>query len=302
MTVTENQHREAYAAAPAPRQAAAAPISAVPAAPVVPPPTAPPDRPVAGAGWGYAGVAIGVVLGLVVLAQAMLISKLDARADRLAADHEATKRSYERRLDQLEDRADALTERVKRSLDSAAVARHALPSVFRVQAGRSGGTAFAVAAAPGGGTYLLTNYHVVDELKGSKTVRLERDGERLSGTVVDSAASKDVALIETDEKMPLLRFAATPPRPGQPVVAVGAPGGLEDTVTTGVVSKIRSLAGRDEEYIQFDAAINPGNSGGPVLNAGSRVVGMATAKATGAEGIGFALPIGVACEAFDVIC
>ncbi|MGH3741059.1 MAG: S1C family serine protease, partial [Micromonosporaceae bacterium] len=99
-----------------------------------------------------------------------------------------------------------------------------------------------------------------------------------------------------------LRLAATPPQPGQPVVAVGAPSGLEDTVTTGVVSKIRAIAGRAQEYIQFDAAINPGNSGGPVLNAEGKVVGIATAKAVDAEGIGFALPIGVACDAFDAIC
>lgn len=261
-----------------------------------PPPASP------GGAWGRAAIALSVLLGLVVLTQAMQIAKLDSRTDRLSREADTAKRSYERRLAHLEDRTDALTERVKRSLDPAAVAKHALPSVFRVRAGRSGGTAFAVGRSPDGGTYLLTNHHVVDELKGSDTVRLSREKERLWGTVVDSAPSRDVALIETDEKIPLLRFAATPPRPGEPVVAVGAPSGLEDTVTTGVVSKIRAVAGRDEEYIQFDAAINPGNSGGPVLNAGSRVVGIATAKATGAEGIGFALPIGVACDAFDVIC
>ena len=84
------------------------------------------------------------------------------------------------------------------------------------------------------------------------------------------------------------------PKVGESVLVVGAPLGLEDTVTTGVVSAFRSLGG--ENLMQFDAAINPGNSGGPVFNAKKEVVGVATLKAREAEGIGLAIPISVVCE------
>ena len=81
---------------------------------------------------------------------------------------------------------------------------------------------------------------------------------------------------------------------------VGAPLGLTDTVTTGVVSAFRSRAGRPGRSIQFDAPINPGNSGGPVINGAKQVVGIATAKASDAEGIGLAVPIKTACDRFTV--
>jgi len=82
-------------------------------------------------------------------------------------------------------------------------------------------------------------------------------------------------------------------------VVVGAPLGLEDTVTTGVVSAYRP---DDSEgpTIQFDAPINPGNSGGPVVNSADEVIGLATAKARDAEGIGLAVPIKTACDTFKV--
>ena len=80
---------------------------------------------------------------------------------------------------------------------------------------------------------------------------------------------------------------------------VGAPLGLDDTVTSGVVSAYRP-DDTDGPTIQFDAPINPGNSGGPVVNASHQVVGLATAKAKDAEGIGLAIPIKTACDTFAV--
>ncbi|MGH3713563.1 MAG: S1C family serine protease [Micromonosporaceae bacterium] len=250
---------------------------------------------------GYAWLGLSLLLGVLVVVQGFDLWALRDRTDRLAAEAAADERAYQRRLEQLEDRTDALADRVGRSLDPAAVAKHVVPSVFRVHADRSSGTAFAVARAPGGGTYLLTNHHVVDQLRG-RTVRLTREGQSLQATVVKSVPGVDVTVLMTTASIPPLATAVAPPVRGEPVVVVGAPVGLEDTVTSGVVSRIRPVAGRRQEYIQFDAAINPGNSGGPVLNARGRVVGIATAKVMGAEGIGFALPIGVACDSFDFIC
>ena len=89
-------------------------------------------------------------------------------------------------------------------------------------------------------------------------------------------------------------------RPGEPVVVVGAPLGLANTVTTGVVSAVRAdVPGLASKVIQFDAAISPGNSGGPVSNAAGQVVGVAQAKimAAGTDGLASAIPISEVCDA-----
>jgi S1-C subfamily serine protease len=77
--------------------------------------------------------------------------------------------------------------------------------------------------------------------------------------------------------------------------------GLTDTVTTGVVSTPEQhLPDGSGPWVQFDAAVNPGNSGGPVIDSDQQVVGIATAKRQEAEGLGFAVPIEIACDLFEV--
>ena len=85
-------------------------------------------------------------------------------------------------------------------------------------------------------------------------------------------------------------------RPGEWVVAIGNPFGLEHTVTAGIVSaKHRNIEqGLYDDYIQTDAAINPGNSGGPLLNLAGEVIGINTAINPRANTIGFAVPINMA--------
>ena len=85
-------------------------------------------------------------------------------------------------------------------------------------------------------------------------------------------------------------------RPGEWVVAIGNPFGLEHTVTAGIVSaKHRNIEhGAYDDYIQTDAAINPGNSGGPLLNLAGEVIGINTAINPRANTIGFAVPIDMA--------
>jgi serine protease Do len=85
---------------------------------------------------------------------------------------------------------------------------------------------------------------------------------------------------------------------GEPVIAIGNPFGLSNTVTTGVLSAVdRSLRSEDRVFhgfLQTDASINPGNSGGPLLNAEGALIGVNTAIYNGAEGIGFAIPVDTA--------
>jgi serine protease Do len=84
----------------------------------------------------------------------------------------------------------------------------------------------------------------------------------------------------------------------EPVLAIGNPFGLDQTVTTGIVSaKERYIGGRYDDFIQTDASINPGNSGGPLIDARGAVVGINTAifsQSGGSIGIGFAIPINLA--------
>jgi serine protease Do len=147
--------------------------------------------------------------------------------------------------------------------------------------------------------YAVTNNHVVDH---AKTVQIKTaDGETFKAKVIGTDAKTDLALIkvETDKTFPYVKFAETPPRVGDWVVAVGNPFGLGGTVTTGIVS----ANGRDigastyDDYIQIDAPINKGNSGGPAFNMDGNVIGVNTAifsPSGGSVGIGFDIPASTA--------
>ncbi|XVV11350.1 trypsin-like peptidase domain-containing protein [Actinoplanes sp. CA-131856] len=200
-------------------------------------------------------------------------------------------------------RTDRLEQQLAGVFDPEAVSSKVLPSVFRVRAGSFTGTAFSVGRkAKGNESNLMTNYHVVAEVwtDGGRKVSLERGSTRITATIVDVDKAKDLALLHADTKIVGLATAPATVKPGQQVVVVGAPLGLDDTVTTGVISAYRP-DDPDGPTIQFDAPINPGNSGGPVVNATGQVVGLATAKAKDAEGIGLAIPVKTACETF-VVC
>ncbi|MDT5040110.1 MAG: hypothetical protein QOE51_1095 [Actinoplanes sp.] len=199
---------------------------------------------------------------------------------------------------------DKVTKELSKVFDPQAVSSNVLPSVFRVRAGNFTGTAFSIGdKAPDGQSNLLTNFHVVQSVfdKGVRKVFLERGQTELAATIIKIDRRKDLALLRAGQKIAGLPVATSTVKPGQPVVVAGAPLGLDDTVTSGVISAYRP-DDQDGPVIQFDAPINPGNSGGPVVNAHDEVVGLATAKARDAEGIGLAVPIKAACDSFKDIC
>lgn len=232
--------------------------------------------------------------------------QIDRLGDRLAASDRRQAQAQDgdaARLDGLEKRADALEKQAGAAFNPEAVASAVLPSVFRVRAGQFTGSAFAVGKpAAGGGTNLFTNFHVVESVweGGGREVFLERTDQRFPATIVKVDKTNDVAHLRTTGKFTGLVTAPTAVKSGQQIVVVGAPLGLEDSVTTGVVSALRAAQGGSGPSIQFDAPINPGNSGGPVINGSKQVVGIATAKARDAEGIGLAVPIKVACDGFKI--
>ena len=162
-----------------------------------------------------------------------------------------------------------------------------------------GGTAFFVSEDG----ILMTNKHVVSDEKAAYTVLLN-DGRRLDATVITRDPVGDVALLKVDGGgFPALTLAPSDEiLLGQTVIAIGnALAEFRNTVSIGVVSGLQrsiiagGLSGgateRLDSIIQTDAAINEGNSGGPLLNSRGEVIGMNTAVATGAQNIGFALPV-----------
>jgi serine protease Do len=145
--------------------------------------------------------------------------------------------------------------------------------------------------------YIVTNNHVIENVD-KITVRL-MDGTELPAEVVGRDPKTDVALIRVEAEEPLFALPlgdSDVVRPGEWVVAIGNPFGLEHTVTAGIVSaKHRNIQqGMYDDFIQTDAAINPGNSGGPLINLSGEVIGINTAINPRANTIGFAVPVNMA--------
>ncbi len=147
---------------------------------------------------------------------------------------------------------------------------------------------------------ILTNAHVVD---GATNVNvILKDGRRFTGKVLGTDPVTDVAVIKIQaDNLPTAKLGNSEGlRPGEWAIAIGNPLGLDNTVTTGIISatgRSSSAIGVPDKrvaFIQTDAAINPGNSGGPLLNAQGEVVGMNTAIIQGTQGLGFAIPINTA--------
>ena len=166
--------------------------------------------------------------------------------------------------------------------------------------GVSMGTGFIIS----GDGYVLTNHHVVDGADEVK-VRLS-DRREFTAKVVGSDEQSDVALLKIAATgLPMLRLGdSNLLRPGQWVVAIGSPFGLDHSVTAGIVSAVgRSNPYADQRYVPFiqtDVAINRGNSGGPLLNTRGEVVGINSqifSNSGGYMGVSFAIPIDVAMSA-----
>lgn len=144
---------------------------------------------------------------------------------------------------------------------------------------------------------ILTNAHVV---AGTKVVTVTlKDGRTFEGKVLGTDPLTDVAVIkiEANDLPKVQQGNSDNLQVGEWAIAIGNPLGLDNTVTTGIISATKRLSSQvgvgDKriEFIQTDAAINPGNSGGPLLNSNGQVIGMNTAIIQNAQGIGFAIPI-----------
>jgi serine protease Do len=147
--------------------------------------------------------------------------------------------------------------------------------------------------------WILSNRHVV--AGASELTVVLKDGREFAGTVYDIDTLTDLAIVRIEASgLPSAELGSSSALSvGQTVIAIGSPLGLySSSVTSGILSamgrQITVEGGRLTNLLQTDAAINPGNSGGPLLDAGGAVIGINTAVASNAEGIGFAIPIDIA--------
>jgi serine protease Do len=147
--------------------------------------------------------------------------------------------------------------------------------------------------------HIVTNNHVVD---GATEIKVKlSDGRELPAKVVGRDAKTDLALLKVEATgLPVIPLGNSGElQVGESVMAIGNPFGLEQTVTTGIVSATGRVIGEGpyDNFIQTDASINPGNSGGPLISTRGQAVGINTAIFTqtgGSVGIGFAIPIDLA--------
>jgi len=246
-----------------------------------------------GAGALVTVILVGLVSGVVGAAGTTWV--LDARA----AEHRAGPTVVE----VPGTPAGATTDRAPASV--AGVAAAVLPSVVSIEVrgvqGVSTGSGF-VYSADG---FVLTNNHVVADAAGGSAITVTfSDGSESDGTVVGRTEGYDLAVVKV-ERSGLVPLTLGDSR-GVVVGAIGAPLGLEGTVTTGIVSALnRPVTAGDQvstswiNALQTDAAINPGNSGGPLVNLRGEVVGVnsaiaqapgATGSGVGSIGLGFAIP------------
>jgi S1-C subfamily serine protease len=148
---------------------------------------------------------------------------------------------------------------------------------------------------------VVTNYHVISDANRIEVTLADRTTWK--GILVGAAPDRDIAVLQisapASKLRPIVIGDSDDLLVGQKVFAIGNPFGLDQTLTTGVVSalnrEITSVTGRTiHGVIQTDAAINPGNSGGPLLDSAGRLIGVNTAiysPSGGSAGVGFAVPV-----------
>lgn len=156
--------------------------------------------------------------------------------------------------------------------------------------------------------YILTNYHVVDD--ASRIVVRLQSGEEFAAKIIGTDEETDLAVLKIDagRDLPFIKIGNSDlAEVGDWVLAIGSPFGLEQTVTAGIISKVKRetpYASAFQKFIQTDAAINRGNSGGPLVNMNGEVIGINSQIATTTgdyNGIGFALPSNEAANVYRQI-
>ncbi len=192
-------------------------------------------------------------------------------------------------VDTLEDRITGAVAEFSRSvIDASKVYQEVLQATVRISNGQNiAGSGFILDTE----SHVVTNYHVVDGL--SQIYVLLYDGRISKATNIGYCQYSDIAVLKLEndpaiEPPPLADSSQV--RIGEPVVAIGSPFDLRDTLTAGIISQVNRLA-ELANLLQFDAAVNPGNSGCPLANANGEVIGMVVSRINTIEGDGISYAI-----------
>ncbi|MGI6460919.1 MAG: trypsin-like peptidase domain-containing protein [Candidatus Hydrogenedentales bacterium] len=158
--------------------------------------------------------------------------------------------------------------------------------------------------------YVVTNEHVAGDSSLVRCVLYNRD--EIDAEVVGTDRYTDIAVLKlksSETHLPAAELGNSAHiEPGQTVLALGSPHGLSRSISKGIVSVTDRYLGEEgprpapyNTWIQTDAAINPGNSGGPLVNLKGEVIGINTRKLSGADNVGFAIPVNAAREVIEAI-
>lgn len=196
------------------------------------------------------------------------------------------------------DRRTAIVEAIAKTRDAIVNLRtlRVIPSRFEDEdsTGRVRGLGTGVLIDPRG--YIVTNYHVVEKVDEIEVLTSKEENYRARVVTFDDRADLAILKIEGKEDFPCLPLGVTEnPLLGETVIVIGNPYGLENSVSTGIVSAVNrelKLPNGEvfDDLIQTDASINPGNSGGPLVNINGELIGINVAIRSNAQGIGFAIP------------
>jgi putative serine protease PepD len=206
-------------------------------------------------------------------------------------------------------------------MDAKTIASLVTPSVVSVKVTSSSGGgngSGSIYKSNNSTSFIVTNNHVVEGAASSGTITIELvDGNQYRGTIVGRDANYDLAVVRISAgNLPVINIGdSSKVSVGDPVLAIGSPLGLANTVTSGIISSLNRPVTTGstgaESYvnaIQTDAAINPGNSGGALVDSQGRLIGVNSAIATlssggtsGNIGLGFSIPITEAKRIIDEI-
>ncbi|MFH1275723.1 MAG: trypsin-like peptidase domain-containing protein [Candidatus Woesearchaeota archaeon] len=184
-------------------------------------------------------------------------------------------------LGQLESQ---ITKLKSQNEDFSSIIENSIPAVVSVRTNLGSGSGFLIS----NDGYIVTNYHVIQGASAAAIVT--SDGEQHRVYLIGNNPNADIAVLKIEGDFSYLRFGnSNNINVGEKVIAVGNPGGLDFSVTQGIVSAVNRLDADGNNFVQIDVAINPGNSGGPLINLEGKVIGVNTKKIESFEGVGFAI-------------
>ncbi len=203
------------------------------------------------------------------------ISELNEDLDQVKTESAA-------QIEELEDNIQTLQ---AENADFSEVIEEVIPGVVSINTDIGVGSGFFITSDG----YVVTNYHVIEGAAAGSIIN--SDGENLPIRIVGFSKSADIAVLDTDGvgHTALEWGNSKQAKVGEKVIAVGNPGGLDFSVTQGIISNTDRVDENGNLFLQTDVPINPGNSGGPLIDTSGEVIGVNTKKILEFEGVGFAL-------------